>query len=310
MQMTRELLKAETIARQGDFALSAQITPGVGANLISFTVDGEELIYWDEAGFLAGDTFTGAFTMFPTPCRLDNCSYEFEGRRIVQHKRGEQVFIHGLVRDEMMQCRNDGASITSWIDITPEHPVYEGFPYRCRFSVSHTLGKDSLTVGFKLENLDTGNIPFGYGIHPFWRLKGERKDVAVRVPCDSILDLENLVPTGGVTPVEGTDLDLRDGKSLDGFFIDNAFWKRNPGDSAELALQAIGKAIVYEASDNFPHMIVYAPEGQPFVCVENLTTCPNAPNLVTAGFGKVANMLIAAPGATVEGWIKYTVKSI
>ena len=310
MPLTRDHLKPETIALQGDFALRAQITPGVGANLISFTVDGDELIYWDEPGFLAGETFTGAFTMFPTPCRLDNCSYAFEGRHIVQKKGGEQVFIHGLVRDEAMQYRCDAASITSWIDITPEHPVYEGFPYRCRFSVSHTLGRDSLTVSFTLENFDTCNIPFGYGIHPFWRIHGERREMRVRVPCDAILDLENLVPTGGVTSVIGTDLDLRAGKDLEGFFIDNAFWKRNPGDAAQLTLAAAGKAIVYEASDNFPHMIVYAPEGQPFVCVENLTTCPNAPNLVTAGHGAVANMLVAAPGATVDGWIKYTIKAM
>ena len=310
MTISKAQLQPQTISRAGRFSLSAKVIPGVGANLISFTVDSVELIYWDEPGFLTGDTFTGAFTMFPTPCRLDNCSYEFEGRKIVQKKGGEEIFIHGLVRDEVMQFKNDGAGVTSWIDITPDHPVYEGFPFRCRFSVTHALGEDSLTVSFTLENRDTRNIPFGYGIHPFWRLRGDRKNVTVRVPCDSILDLENLVPTGGVTPVAGTELDLRGGKSLDGFFIDNAFWKREPGDSAELTLTSIGKAIVYEAGDNFPHMIVYAPEGKPFVCVENLTTCPNAPNLVTAGHGDVANMLTAAPGQTVEGWIKYTIKAI
>ena len=304
--VTAAKLNRETISHKG---FRVQVLPGEGANLISFTVDGTELIYWDEKGFLSGDTYTGGFNMFPTPCRLDNCTYEFEGRKIVQIKRGEQVFIHGLIRDEIMQFRNEGNRISSWIDITPEHPVYEGFPFQCRFTVVHELGDDSLSVKFKLDNLDTRNIPFGYGIHPFWRLQGDRADVTVRVPCDYILDLENLVPTGGYTPVAGTALDLRQGKSLQDFYIDNAFWKRNPGDSAELTLKAIGKKIVYEASDNFPHMIVYAPEGQPFVCVENLTTCPNAPNLVSPDHvGEVANMLIAPPGKSVEGWIKYTVK--
>jgi len=308
--MTNDRLAPETISLQGPFDLRAVVTPGVGANLISFTVDGDELLYWDEAGFLAGETFTGAFTMFPTPCRLDNCAYQFDGRQIVQHKRGEPVFIHGLVRDEMMACRNEGSKVTSWIDITPEHPVYEGFPFACRFSVSHALMPNGLVVSFALENRDSRAIPFGYGIHPFWRLQGPRDTVTVRVPCDAILDLENLVPTGGVTSVAGTALDLRSGRSLDGFFIDNAFWKRNPGDTAELALGAIGKKIVYGASDNFPHMIVYAPEGQPFVCVENLTTCPNAPNLVTAGHGDVATMLVARPGETIAGWISYTIEKL
>jgi aldose 1-epimerase len=303
--VTADMLKPETISHGG---FRVQVLPQSGANLVSFTADGTELIYWDEKGFVSGDSWTGGFNMFPTPCRLDNCSYEFEGRKIVQTKAGEQVFIHGLVRDEAWQFRNEGSRISSWIDITPDHPVYEGFPFRCRFTVAHELGDDSLTVKFKLENQDARNIPFGYGIHPFWRLQGERADVTVRIPCDYTLDLENLVPTGGYTPVAGTELDLRQDKSLEDFYIDNAFWKRNPGDTAELALKGIGKKIVYEASDNFPHMIVYAPEGQPFVCVENLTTCPNAPNLVSAGKGEVANMLIAPPGQSIEGWIKYTVK--
>ena len=207
-QVSEARLTPETIAAHGRFELRAQILPGVGANLISFSVDGTELIYWDAAGFLAGETFTGAFTMFPTPCRLDNCSYEFEGRSINQRKHGEPVFIHGLVRDERMQVHNEGSSLTCWLDITPDHPVYEGFPYQCRFSVTHALRDDALTVSFLLENRDSCNIPFGYGIHPYWRIYGDREDMIVRAPCDYTLDLENLVPTGGCTPVAGTVLDL------------------------------------------------------------------------------------------------------
>ncbi len=174
--------------------------------------------------------------------------------------------------------------------------------------MTHALQDNALTVSFTLDNRDTCNIPFGYGIHPFWRLFGSREEMVVRVPCDYALELADLVPTGGCIPVVGTPLDLRAGKSLRDLYIDNAFWKRNPGDSAEIDYKALGKTLVITASDNFPHMIVYAPEGQPFVCVENLTTCPNAPNLVSAGKAELANMLIAAPGSSVSGWIKYTIK--
>lgn len=305
--MTASSLAAETIASQGQHALGARVLPGLGANLVSFTVDGTELLHWDEPAFLAGESFTGAFTMFPTPCRLANCAYPFEGRTIVQAKYGEKVFIHGLLRDEAMACRNEGDRVVSWLDIAPGHPVYEGFPFRCRFTVTHALAGDALTIGFALENRDAGNIPFGYGIHTYWRIIGGRAAMRVQLPCDFTLDLEQLVPTGGVTPVAGTPLDLRAGKTLDDFYIDNAFWPRRPGMTAELAFGALNTAIRFDASDNVPHMIVYAPESQPFVCVENLTSSPNAPNLAAAGHGAVANLLVAAPGETVEGWIRYTV---
>lgn len=290
--------------------ISAQITPECGANLVSFKVGDIELIHWAGRAPEADDDWTGAFPMFPTPCRLANSSYDFEGKHITQKKHGEDVFIHGLIRDEIMQYKNDGDNITSWIDITPDHPVYEGFPFACTFTTTHALNGNTLTVSFKVENKDNCNIPFGYGIHPYWRIQGERKDVSVRIPCDSTLDLENLVPTGGSSPVEGTDLDLRTLSNIENLFIDNAFLVRKPGDAAEIVFSAIGKRLVINASDNFPHMIVYAPEGESFLCVENLTTCPNAPNLVSDGKGDIATMLTVAPGETVEGWIKYTIEDV
>lgn len=299
-------MKTEVIARHTPFSVSARVAPECGANLISLKLDGSEFIYWDEAGFLADGAFTGAFNMFPTPCRLADCSYEFEGGKVIQRKRGKDVFIHGLIRDEAMECRNEGAKITSTLEITPSHPIFEGFPFKCSFSVIHELHATGLTVAFKAQNNDSCNIPFAYGIHPFWRIHGRRKDVWLKIPCDNILELENLVPTGRYSPVDGTDFDLRELKSIENLFIDNVFWKREAGESAEIVFKAIGKKIIIEASAVFQHVIVYAPEGKPFVCVENLTSSPNAQNLAAAGKNDVAGLLIAAPGKSVEGWIRYS----
>ena len=51
---------------------------------------------------------------------------------------------------------------------------------------------------------------FGYGLHPFWRIHGERSSTFIKVPCNYIMDLVDLVPNGDITPVDGTDLDLRE----------------------------------------------------------------------------------------------------
>jgi aldose 1-epimerase len=300
-------LEPVTIEREGAFSIRAAVTPRFGANLVSLRVDGAELIHWDPKAFLAGDAdLTGAFNMFPTPCRLANSRYAFDGRDIVQTKRGEPEPIHGLVRDEPFAFKAGRDRIVSSLTIDPNHPVYEGFPFSCVLAIEHALHETGLTVRFALENMDSRIIPFGYGIHPHWRIQGRREDVAVRIPCAHALDLQDLIPTGSVASVEGTALDLREWTGIGDLFIDNAFWKRAPGTTANVLFEAVGKRMVIEASDNFPHMIVYVPEGEPFFCVENLTTCPNAPNLATAGHGELANMLVAAPGQVVEGWIKYT----
>ena len=299
----------QTIRRSGAMPIEARITPSAGANLISFRTGNDELIHWDESGFLKNpeESFTGAFNMYPTPCRLDQSRYTFDGRTILQNKQGQPVFIHGLVRDEPFEYRNEGDRITSWIDVTEQHPVYEGFPWKHRFAVTHALLENGLEVRFRVENRDTRPLPFGYGIHPFWRIPGKRADVSIRIPCDNTLDLENLVPTGGYQPVAGTDMDLRTLRSIESLFVDNVFWPRKTGDTAEVVFRSIRKTLTIEASEHFPHMIVYAPKGRDFLCVENLTSTPNAPNLVSRGHTQVASMLVAKPGQAIEGWIRYRI---
>lgn len=89
------------------------VLPHLGANLISFQVDGREFMHWDPARLLAADShMTGCFHMFPTPCRLTRSRYTFEGREVIQRKYGQEVHIHGLIRDETfligIRSRADG----------------------------------------------------------------------------------------------------------------------------------------------------------------------------------------------------------
>lgn len=321
----RQKLKSEIIrlaGPDGKCRATATVLPALGANLISFIVDGVEFIYWNEAAFLADRSFSGAFNMFPTPCRLAGCAYTFEGREIRQRKHGKDVFIHGLVRDESMKGLNTGEGITCRLDIGPEHPVFEGFPFRCSLLITHSLGEVrrpdsaraettvSLTVSFSLENTDERNIPCGYGIHPYWRLHGRRCDVAIRIPCDHVMELRELVPTGSVIPVAGTALDLRTPKPLENLDLDNIFWKRSAGDDAEIIFQTLGKKIRISAGAEFTHMIAYTPPDKEFFCVESLTTSPNAQNIAATDKEEAAHMLVVPPGGKVGGWVAYSVEPI
>ncbi len=307
---TPDALKPVVIAHRGRTHYQAAITPGFGSNLVSFRADGTELIHYDEALLLKEGKFTGAFNMFPTPCRLANCAYTFEDRRIEQKKRGEPVFIHGLVRDEAFDFEASPSAITSRIAIDPGSPLYEGFPFTCTFRLIHTLSDAGLTVTYQVVNRDTRRIPFGYGIHPYWRLHGPRDGVCLRIPCDQTLESKDLVPTGRTQPVAGTPFDFRTLKPLGSLVPDHVFWKRHAPDTAELALGALGRKIVIAASVEFVHMIVYTTETAPFVCVENLTTSPNGQNLAAGGDNSVANLLAVEPGQTAEGWIRYAVQKI
>ena len=94
--------------------------------------------------------------------------------------------------------------MTLKLSITPNHPVYEGFPFKGELCVTMQLIERGLEYRFAFRNQDDKPAPAGFGLHPFWRIPGKRKDVYVQVPCDRTMVLENLVPTGATQEVAGT----------------------------------------------------------------------------------------------------------
>ena len=308
--LTAEVLEATV----GGHITRIEVLPKMGANLVSFQVDGREFIHFDRDHLMAAEShMTGCFHMFPTPCRLTDSRYTFEGREIVQRKRGETINIHGVIRDEAFETSASGDRLTATLDFDEKHPVYEGYPFPGRVTITYTIIPRGVEVAFAYENRGKANAPAGYGIHPFWLIPGNRADVSVKLPADYRLELDDPVsqlPTGGLVPVAGTKYDLRDYVSLADLFIDDVFYPRQPGADAEVAFPKDGLRVKLEASDNMKHMICYSPEGRPFVCVENLTAAPDAPSLYAKGFKDVSGMTIVPPGGRQEARVRYVVEGI
>jgi aldose 1-epimerase len=288
--------------------VSIQVLPRMGANLASLEVDGREFIHFDAEALLAATPeMTGAFQMFPTPCRLTGSRYVFEGREIWQRKHGEEVPIHGLVRDEAFAITRTQREIAAVLDIAEGHPVYEGFPFPGRLTTRYRLIALGVEVRFAFKNRGPSPGPAGYGLHPYWRIPGKRSAALAKIPADQTMELVELIPTGKLLPVAGTEYDWRDFRSLEGVEIDAVFYPRGTGEAAYLAFPEERLMLKLEASDNLKHMICYAPAGQPFVCLENLTCSPDAPNLYHRGFHEESGLAIVPPGGRLSGWIRYTV---
>ncbi len=297
-------------AEIGAHTVSAAIQPRCGANLVSLKVDGQEYLYYDEA--LLHDPeemFTGCFIMFPTPCRIPEGKYSFQGRTVVQNKAGQLVAIHGLVRDEPFECDLDGSEMRCTLDITPQHAVHEGFPFPGRLSVAMKLVERGLEYSFCFENRGDSPAPVGFGLHPFWRVPGRREDVYVRVPCEEAMLMENLIPNGKTEPVAGTELDLREPRRLADLDVDNVFIGRIPGEPATIEYRDLGRRMALRADEVFSHQICYAPPGKPFVCVENLTCAPNAVNLQSAD-PAVSGFRVVEPGRSLAGTTRFTVEDL
>ena len=299
------------------------VLPRMGANLISFQVDGREFIHFDADRVLADSShMTGCFHMFPTPCALDKGRYTFDGRDITQQKHGEVINNHGLLRDESFAIYKDGDTLTAdlwWAKYDPEddlhsrevEPMYQGFPWPGRVQICYRLIQCGLEVSFGFQNRGSSPAPVGYGIHPFWQFTCDRADVLVKVPAEYRLALDNYVdqnPTGELIPVAGTKYDLRQPRPLTELFIDDVFWPRPEGECAEVIFPREGLELRIEASPSVRHLVCYSPEGRPFVCIENLTSAPDAQNLYAKGCKELSGLTIVNPGERMEAWVRYVVE--
>ncbi|MFH1615231.1 MAG: aldose 1-epimerase [Planctomycetota bacterium] len=310
-KITEDMFRSEKIiSKKGGHKVEAEIFTDLGANLGSFKVNGRELIYFPKDKLIKEDYHSGCFMMFPTPCRLTDSRYTFGGKKILQKKHGQDVSIHGLIRDETMTTSRQGDSLVCSIDIAPGHPVYEGYPFKCRFSLKFTALERGLEIAFKYENTGYEAAPFGFGLHPFWGIPGQRKDVFVRVPCRYVMELVDLIPTGELTEVEGTSYDIRDFKSLAEVSIDNVFWGRDMSVDQAIEFRDIALRLTLESSEEFGFMIAYTPAGEPFACVEQLTCAPDAPNLYAKDKAEISGLRVVSAGEVVEGWVRYKVSDL
>lgn len=291
-----------------------EVLPRMGANLISLQVEGREYLHFDGPLALAKEPhITGCFHMFPSPCRMRNSRYFFAGKEIRQSKHGQDYPNHGLLRDETFEITTQGNEMVCALAWDERHAIYEGYPWQGKVEIRYRLLARGLEVRFTFENRSDSAAPAVYGIHPFWALPGDRSDVYVKVPTDFRLALEppdGQLPTGELIPVEGTSYDLRQYRPLTDLFIDDVFFPRAPEAEAGVAFYSEGIQMRIRASENMRHLICYSPAGEPFVCVENLTGAPDAPNLYQQGHQDLSGLSVVPTGGKLEAWVRYEVEEI
>ena len=310
-QITDDMLSPQKLEAQiNGHKVQAEVLPQLGANLSSLKIDGKELIYFSKDKLLSQGEHSGCFMMFPTPCRLTEAKYTFEGKEIRQRKHGQDVFIHGLIRDETFSVAKDGDNLIYITEIRKGHPVYEGYPFDCRLGLTFELLQTGIEIRFKYENTGKQNAPFGYGLHPFWKILGRRKETFIQVPCEYVMELVELTPTGEISQVQGTKLDLRSFKSLADVSIDNVFWGRDIRGEQAIEFRDVGLKLTLESSEEFGFTIAYTPADEAFACLENLTCAPDGPNLYSKGKKQASGMRVVGAGESVEGWVRYTLTDL
>ena len=223
--------------------------------------------------------------LIPWPNRLEDGSYEFDGRR---HQApiddlSENAAIHGLVRWAAWTARRRAPE-----SVVMEHLIHPrpGYPFSLALRIEYTLSDSGLTVTTAATNVGADPCPYGSGAHPYLTLGTEQIDsLVLRAPGATVLSSdERGLPTGR-SPVAGTEYDFRRPRPIGATRLDSCFTDLERGDDGrarvELTTEADDAGVTLWTDEQYGYLMLFTGDPLPDVArrslaVEPMTCPPNA----------------------------------
>ena len=271
----------------------------VGATLRSFTVDGRDVV----RGFGVEDQISGGRgqNLIPWPNRIRDGRYVFNGatQQLALTEPARHNASHGLARYvPWVLVDKQPDAVTNRVRIYPQ----QGWPGVLEATITHRVSENGLTVTVNATNIGAAEVPFGYGAHPYLTV-GESTvdDVAITVPAESYLEVDDRLLPIKISPVAGTAYDLRGGPVLGSVNLDTALTDlARDADGRWRVKLVLGDRYAEVWGDETMHWIqVFSggPSRNSSIAVEPMTCGPDAFNAGPTHDG----MRVLAPGASFLG---------
>mgnify|MGYP002621891160 CR=1 FL=1 len=290
----------------------AHVLPAIGFNCFRFEVPtprGAVDLLWSAPEFVAGQgkpSHSGIPILFPFAGRIGGTSFDFEGRKYeLSAGDGQGNAIHGFLLDRPWRVAEQTADrVVGTFQASQDDPaLLEHWPADFRATAEYRVAGNALHLKITFENPDDKPLPFGLGIHPYFRVplaSDNAADCRVTVPVEYGWELEGLLPTGRTTsPPAARDLSggMRFGDmKLDNVFGGLSFAARHC--TATVADPTSGLTTSLRFDEQFTTCVVYNPPHREAVCVEPYTTLPDAFRLIDQAIDP--HLCVLAPGASFE----------
>lgn len=244
--------------------------------------------------------------MIPFPNRILDGRYCFGGKehQLPINFPSQGHAIHGLLSKQTMdphsseEGRREG-SVTLEYDFSGK---FEGYPFGLHVQVRNGLTEEGFEVQTLAENTGNGPLPFGDGWHPYFRFNG-RSDVdswQLGIPAKFRVNMsDRLIPTGGLSPVKGTEFDFLKRRRIGALSPDNVFTglrTRKGRTVTELSNDELGASIEVWQDSVYRYLVIFTPPGENRNCVaiEPMTCNTNA-------FNNKEGLIVLEPGEKFQG---------
>jgi aldose 1-epimerase len=168
------------------------------------------------------------------------------------------------------------------------------WPWHFRATQRVELASDGLTLTMEVQNLDRLPMPIGMGFHPY---VAHRRTARVTVSASAMWDSDDeLLPTALARPPVLAS--LRAGVMADELLLDNNFigWDRVARvDFTAADGLAQNRSMLMSATSPLEFVVIYAPPGQDYFCIEPVSNCTDWPNL-TGHASEQTGGAVLAPG--------------
>ena len=294
------------VAPSGDqfeitFGSQRAVIVEVGGGIRTYSADGHEVL--DGYGLDERCPSGRGQVLIPWPNRIQDGSYEFEGRRhqlpLTEPTLGNAI--HGLSRWEAWRAAEREPS-----RVVMEHTIHAqpGYPFTLALRVVYSLADDGLSVSTTATNIGADACPYGAGAHPYLTLGTPTVDpLVLQAPGRRVLVHDERDLPVGSEQVDGTEFDFREARPIGTTTLDNAFTdlERGADGRARVTLHDpdAGRTVTLSVDEHYGYLMLFTGDPLPDVnrralAVEPMTCPPNA-------FRTGDSVIRLAPGDSVTG---------
>ena len=287
-----------------------RILPENGFNLYYWTYEGKE-IFMEPADITVFGTKYGNPILFPTPNRVKNAAYTWRGETRVMKKRGQEVLIHGLVKDEPftvtdIQADECSARCSAKIEIRKEGSIFEGWPWDCTLYVTYILDSEGVHMDVKAVNEDQEDMPFGFAVHPYFSKRSDANKCFIHVPVRRYYEAdENMMPSGRILQADEGKTIWDDFHSVESLYLDTVF--RGLTGDMESRIMYDDVIVHISGSDCFRNAVVFTPHNRNGFCIEPQTCATDFINMHAQGKVDESGLMVLPAGKAFECRVNITV---
>jgi aldose 1-epimerase len=284
---------------------SASVLPAFGFNLFDLRLPaaGEVRPVLDAAADWADNPREpgrhGTPILFPFPNRIRDARYSFGGKTYQLTANNGPNAIHGFAIKAPWdvvehEATDQGATVAGRYTISKQSPeMLPRWPTDAALQIRYTLAGRRLTLEATVSNPTAADLPYGFGIHPYFRLPlaehGDPARTQVMIPAAEFWELEAFLPTGKRLPVNPR-LDFRKGQPMAGLKLDDVLTGLIPPEGGQgdhvcrLKDLDLGAEFDLGFDRNFREIVVYTPPGPGrVIAIEPYTQTTDAINLQARG---------------------------